>query len=171
MSKIDKVVLRETAYISAWVLVFSSLLQAVFLIIGKWDMTVLLGNVYSDAAVILNFFLMGLSVQKAVTKDEKDVKGYIKATGMFRLLGLFLITIVGVLLPCFNLWAVIVPLFFPRVAIMLRPFVDKKYTAEIVAATASQNVATNGASDSNEFTDASDSAPAVEDEVEKGDDA
>ena len=71
MKKIDDAVLKETKYISMWVLVLSVLMQSVFLIIGKWDYTVLLGNLLSGAAVILNFFMLGLTVQRALEKEEK----------------------------------------------------------------------------------------------------
>lgn len=122
MNKIDKVVWRETGYIAAWTLIFSGLMQSVFLMIGKWDLTVLFANLYAGGAAVLNFFLMGLSIQKALAKNPADVQKYIKATSTFRLLGLFGVTVVGALLPCFNVVALLIPLLFPRVAIMLRPF-------------------------------------------------
>lgn len=125
MKKIDQVVLKETLYVSAWVLIFSALTQAVFLLIGKWDYTVLLGNLLSASAAILNFFLMGISVQKAVTKEEKEAKNVLKISQLYRNILLLAVTVVGVVLKCFNTWSVIIPLFFPRIAIMLRPLFDK----------------------------------------------
>ena len=71
MAKVDKVVLKETKYIALWVIIFSLIMEAVFLIINKWDYTVLLGNLLSGAVGVLNFFLMGLGVQKAVMQEEK----------------------------------------------------------------------------------------------------
>ena len=130
MSKIDKVVLRETAYIAAWTLIFSVLLQSVFLMLGKWDIFVLLGNIYAGAAAVLNFFAMGLSIQKALTKDPKDVQAYIKATGTLRLFALFGVTVIGVLLFRKAVLAVVIPLLFPRAAIMLRPFFGKRMDAD-----------------------------------------
>ncbi|MBQ8742625.1 MAG: hypothetical protein IJZ03_04590 [Clostridia bacterium] len=125
MKKIDQVVLKETLYVSAWVLIFSALTQAVFLLIGKWDYTVLFGNLLSASAAILNFFLMGISVQKAVTKEEKEAKNVLKISQLYRNILLLVVTVVGVVLKCFNTWSVIIPLFFPRIAIMLRPLFDK----------------------------------------------
>ena len=132
IKKIDRVVLRETAYIAVWVLIFSTLLQSVFLMCGLWQPNVLFGNLYSAVIVILNFFLMGLSIQKAVAmsgenteNSEKNVKNYVKAIGTYRLLGLFVLVVLGALISqkgIFNIWAVIVPLFFPRVAIVFRPY-------------------------------------------------
>ena len=125
MQKIDKIVWKETKYIAAWVLILSAALQAVFLVIGKWNYTVLLGNLLSGTAVILNFFAMACTVQKAVEKEAKDAKQTMQLSKAGRMLALFIVTLVGVLLDCFDLWAVIIPLFFPRVAIALRPLWNK----------------------------------------------
>ena len=125
MQKIDKIVLKETKYIAAWVLIFSAVLQAVFLVIGQWDYTVLLGNLLSGTAVILNFFAMACTVQKALEKEERDARQTMQLSKTGRMLALFLVTLVGVLLDCFNLWAVIIPLLFPRIAIALRPIWNK----------------------------------------------
>ena len=126
MQKIDKVVLKETKYIAAWVLIFSAILQAVFLVIGKWNYTVLLGNLLSGIAIIANFLAIGITVQNALKKDEKEAKQAIKASGMVRTFFLFLIALIGVLLPIFNIWTVLIPLIFPRIAIAIRPLWDKK---------------------------------------------
>ena len=127
MSKVDKTVLKETKYIAAFVVIFSALLQAVFLIIQKWDYTVLLGNLLGASTAVGNFFLMGLTVQKAVTKDEMEAKKVIKTSQTLRNFGLFVIGMIGVLAPVFNTITVLVPYFFPRIAILLKPFVDKSY--------------------------------------------
>lgn len=126
MKKIDATVLRETLYISAWVLILSVLTQAIFLIIGQWDYKVLLGNLLSGSVAILNFFLMGLTVQSAVTKEEKEARSAIKLSQLYRFLFLIVIVIIGIVAPCFSNWTVIIPIFFPRVALLFRPLFDKK---------------------------------------------
>ena len=127
MQKIDKIVLKETKYIAAWVLIFSAVLQAVFLVIGQWDYTVLLGNLLSGSASVLNFLAMGIAVQKAVQKDEKEAKQAMKASNMVRMFCMFIVLLIGVLLPrCFHLLALIIPLIFPRIAISIRPLWDKQ---------------------------------------------
>lgn len=124
MKKVDATVYRETRYILAWVLVLSALLQAVFLVLGRWDITVLAGNALSDGVAVLNFFLMGLTVQKALEKDEKDAKTAMKLSQTYRML--FLVVAVAVGASLLNLWASIIPLFFPRIAISFRPLFDRK---------------------------------------------
>ena len=126
MVKISDAVKKETLYIAYSVVILSALMQAVFLLIGRWDMTVLFGNVLSGAFAVLNFFLMGLSVQKAVDKEEKEARNVMKASQSMRTLMLFAVAAVGVLLPCFDIWASLIPLFFPRIAVSFRPLFDKK---------------------------------------------
>ena len=125
MKKIDATVIKETKYISLWIIVLSALMQAFFLVIGKWDHTVLLGNVLSGVAGILNFLLMGITVQNAIKKDEKDAKTAMKVSQLYRFLFLIIIVIVGLALPCFSRWTVMIPIFFPRIAIAFRPLFDK----------------------------------------------
>jgi len=54
MKKVDKTVLNETKYIALWVFLFSILMQAVFLVIGKWDYAVLFGNLLSATFAVIN---------------------------------------------------------------------------------------------------------------------
>ena len=125
MKKIDAVVLKETKYIAAWVIIFSVLMQAVFLVIGKWNYTVLLGNILSGTGAVLNFLLMGITVQKAVLKDEKDAKTAVKLSMVYRTLLMLAFMVVGAAVPIFNLWASIIPFLFPRIAIALKPLSEK----------------------------------------------
>lgn len=125
MKKIDAVVLKETKYIGLWVLIFSMLMQAVFLIIGKWHYSVLLGNLLTGFFAVLNFLLMGITVQRALGREEKEARTMIKVSQMYRNLMILVVAAVGVLLSCFNTVAVIVPLFFPRIAILMRPIFNR----------------------------------------------
>ena len=126
MKKIDPTVLKETAYITVFTIIFSMLMQAVFLILQKWDYTVLLGNLLGMIAVVLNFLLMGITVQNAVLKEEKDAKNLMKLSQTGRLFMMFAFALIGYLVPVFNAIAVVIPFLFPRIAIMFRPFFMKK---------------------------------------------
>ena len=125
--KIDKTVIKETKYIATFVAIFSALMQAIFLIIGKWHWTMLLGNLWGAAVAIGNFFVMGLYVQKAVSQEEKDAKQTIKTSQSMRFTALVLLTGIGVAV-FYNNYAwisAVVPLVFPSIAIYLRPIIDK----------------------------------------------
>lgn len=122
MKPVDKAVRQMTVYVAGWTLVFSLLMQAVFLVGGWWNLTVLFGNLLGGAAAVGNFFLMGLTVQNAVQKEEKDAKQLMKASQSGRLLLLLGVAVIGAAIPAaFNLWATLLSLFFPRLAVMLRP--------------------------------------------------
>ncbi len=120
MKKIDEVVLRETLYITLWVAVFSVVMEAVFLVIGRWDYTVLLGNLLGGGAAVLNFFLMGLTVQNAVAKEEKDAKNLVKLSQTLRHFMLVAVAAIGFIVSCFNVVSMLVPLLFPSIAVKLR---------------------------------------------------
>ncbi len=121
MSSLDPTVKKETIYIALWTLILSVLMQAVFLVIGKWDVTVLTGNLLGGAAAVLNFLSMGITVQNAVTKEEKEARELVRTSQTLRMFGLVIVTVIGALVPVFHLWSVVLPLLFPRVAMMFRP--------------------------------------------------
>ena len=126
MKKLDRTVLKETTFIAAFTLIFSAIMQSVFLIIGKWDYTVLLGNLLGIVAAVGNFLLMGITVQNALGKEEKDAKNLMKFSQSMRLLLLFVFALAGYLIPVFNTVAVIVPFLFPRIAVTIRGLFIKK---------------------------------------------
>ena len=71
LDRIDPTVKKETGYIAVCVAVLTVLMEAVFLVLGYWDITVLWGGLLGAFIAILNFLLMGLTVQKAVADSLK----------------------------------------------------------------------------------------------------
>ena len=126
MKKIDETVRKETVYIALVTLILSMLMQSVFLIIHRWDYTVLLGNLLGFAAGVLNFFLMGLTVQKAVLLDEEAAKKKVQISQMLRMVMLIAFAVIAGVIKCFNLAAFVITLLFPRVAVFFRPYINKK---------------------------------------------
>ena len=100
-------------------------MQAVFLVSARWDYTVLLGNILGGAAAVLNFLFMGIGVQKAVLCDEKKARSVMHLSQTYRMLFMLAVIVIGAVVPCFNMWAVIIPVFFPRIAIAFRPLIKK----------------------------------------------
>lgn len=112
---LDAEVVKTTRYITLVVLIGSLLMQAVFLIIGKWDYTVVLGNLLGAAAAIGNFFFMALAVAKALGQDKEDASKRVKASHGLRMVCLFIVCAIGAAAPCFNLIAVAAPLAMPSI--------------------------------------------------------
>lgn len=126
MKKVDAVVLRETYYIATVTAILSLLMQSVFLVISRWDYTVLLGNILGILASVGNFFLMGLTVQSAVTKEPDEAKKLVKMSQSLRLFGLLVVALIAYIIPIFNVITFAIPLLFPRIAIFLRPMIIKE---------------------------------------------
>ena len=130
MKKVDRTVLHETGYIALFTVLLSLLMQAVFLAIGKWDYTVLTGNLLGAAVAVGNFFLMGLTVQSALGKEPQEIRRAVRVSQSLRMVLLFAAAALIVALPCFNTVAGLLPLFFPRIAIALRPLFLKRAAQE-----------------------------------------
>lgn len=131
MGKISDAVIRETAYVAKWVIVLSAFMQSIVLIlqafgIMKWGLPIALGNLLGASFAILNFFLMGLTVQMAVNKDEKKAAQVIKLSQMSRNLMVGAVIVASYFISIFNIFAVAIPFFFPRVAIAFRSIALKK---------------------------------------------
>lgn len=71
-----KQLLREFFILGAGLLLGAGVMLGVFALLQKFDMTVLWGALLGVGLTMLNFFLMALSVWRAVDKAEQgDVKG------------------------------------------------------------------------------------------------
>ena len=124
--KIDPSVKKETSYVLIFSVILSVLMEAVFLIIGKWDITVLLGNLLGLTASVGNFFLMCLTIQSVMSKDEKEIKSRMKVSQMLRMLMMFGFALVGYLVSVFNIYAVVIPYLFPQIGVKIRAFTIKE---------------------------------------------
>ena len=84
------------------------------------DYTVFLGGIVGGAVAVLNFFLMGLAVQKAASaSDEGTARMKLKASYSQRFLMQILWVILAIVAPCFHFVAGIAPLLFPGTGIKL----------------------------------------------------
>ncbi len=79
-----------------------------------FDYTVILGGIGGGVIAVLNFFLMGLVVQKAASAtDEGTARMKLKASYSQRFMMMILWVIVAIVAPCFQFVAGIAPLLFP----------------------------------------------------------
>ena len=84
------------------------------------DYTVFLGGIGGGAVAVLNFFLMGLAVQKAASaSDEGTARMKLKASYSQRFLMQILRVILAIVAPCFHFVAGIAPLLFPGTGIKI----------------------------------------------------
>ncbi|MCD7735611.1 MAG: hypothetical protein LUI07_01355 [Lachnospiraceae bacterium] len=97
-----------------------------------FDYTVILGGIVGSLITVLNFFLMGMMVQRAVScEDEDSARSRVKASYSQRLLLQMLWVVVAIVAPCFHFAAGIIPLFFPSIGIKLTGIVNRKNQNEV----------------------------------------
>lgn len=91
------------------------------------DYTVFLGGAAGGAVAVLNFFLMGLTVQKVVAiTDEKMARNKMSASYSQRMLLQLLWGIAAIAAPCFHFVAGLLPLLFPSIVIKAAGIFGKK---------------------------------------------
>ena len=85
-----------------------------------FDYTVILGGIGGGVIAVLNFFLMGLAVQKAASAtDEGTARMKLKASYSQRFMMMILWVIAAIVAPCFQFVAGIAPLLFPGTGIKI----------------------------------------------------
>ena len=131
----DPAVKKETGYIAVWVILLSLVMEAVFLLIHKWDLSVLFGNIGGAAVATGNFLLLALiatrAMNRAVEKGKpEEAAARVKATATLRLLGCALLCVLLIAVCGTNVYATLIPLLFPRIGIAFRPLIDRKRGVE-----------------------------------------
>lgn len=117
--KISKDLLKETRHIAIGEAVGVGLMFLVFALLKRWDLTVLWGGLLGGGYAVLNFLLMGINIQKALDDRERH-KLIIQRSYSLRMLGMVAVIILGAALPCFQVFAVVIPMLLPRLTILVR---------------------------------------------------
>ncbi len=126
MAGLDPTVKKETGYIAVWTGALSLLMEGVFLLAGKWDLSVLTGNLAGAAAAIANFLLLGITVVRAAAAPPEKRALKVKSSMTARLLGQAAVCALAVGVLKTNVYATLLPLLFPRIGIAFRPAVDRR---------------------------------------------
>ena len=117
--RVQEATRRETGHIALGVLAFSAVMHLVFWALGRWEMGVLWGDLLDGGFAILNFFLLGLTVQKVADEtDEKRARLKLQGSYTLRMLLTLAVIVVAVKAPCFVWPAAVIPLLFPRLTIL-----------------------------------------------------
>ena len=130
MTDSRKLVLKETALIAIGELICVALMCGVYAIIGKFDLSVLLGALVGLLVATGNFFFLAMIATLAADRAEnQDVEGgqkLMKSSYPIRLL-----VMAGVLILCaksgvFDVIALVLPLLFVRPILTIAEFFRKK---------------------------------------------
>lgn len=117
--KIQQATKRETLHIALGTLCFSAVLQLAFFLLGRWEPGVLWGNLLGSGYAVVNFFALGLTVQKmAADPNEKRGKLTMQVSYTLRMLFTVFVVVLAIKLPGIYWPAAVIPLFFPRLTIL-----------------------------------------------------
>ncbi len=125
MAKIDQTVLKETRLTALATLLLTVVMHLVFICGGWWNIKVLWGSLLGAVTAVADFFLMGLTVQKAVSQEQKSARNTIRLSQQGRLLMKGAVLCLAFAVQCFHPVAAVLPLFFPGLHVRVRPLWDK----------------------------------------------
>ncbi|MDD3430283.1 MAG: ATP synthase subunit I [Oscillospiraceae bacterium] len=118
MKKIQPAVKKETLHIAFGTFILAAIMVGIFALLGQFNITVIWGALLGVCFAVLNFFLLGLTVQKATTySDEKRAKAFMQLSYSLRMLLTLGVALLGIWAPVFNGIATVLPLLFPRFTI------------------------------------------------------
>ena len=120
--KADPVVIQETKYVALGTLICSVIMQAIFFLLGKYDLSVFLGSLVGAAGAIANFWFLGITVQKAAGLEESQVKQRVTLSYNIRMLFMAGAMLIGFLVPAIHWLPLLFSFLFPSLTIRLRGF-------------------------------------------------
>lgn len=127
---VRKMVLKETGIIAIGEAIGVAGMFGVFVLLGRFDLAVLIGGLVGGLAAILNFFVMALSVNiaadKAVAQNVAGGQRTMKSSYMLRMVLLFLILFAFAKSGVADPFALVIPLVFVRFTITLAEFFRRK---------------------------------------------
>ena len=125
---------KETKHVGIFTFSGVVIMWIVFLILHAcmpekvpFDYTVILGGFLGGLIAVLNFFLMGVTVQKVASEaNEDNARLRMKASYSRRTLLQMAWVVVAIAAPCFQFAAGLLPLLFPSMGIKLNAIFKKK---------------------------------------------
>lgn len=125
-----KIVYKETLSVLIGELILVGVMFGVFALLKALDQKVLLGGLAGGLLAVGNFFFMAIGTSLAADKAEaQNVKGgqaLIQTSYLVRMIVLAVLLFACAKSGYFNLYALVIPLLFPRLSITLAEFFRKK---------------------------------------------
>ena len=124
--KVQKTVWLETRSIAVGTFGLTAAMLTGFAAAGRADMAVVLGGLYAGMLAVLNFFVLGMTVQASVSgiqsgraEEVRRARLRMQLSYVLRMAALFGLLAVGIAGMGFHPLAVVAPLVFPRITIFL----------------------------------------------------
>lgn len=137
--KPESAVRRETVRVAAGVFALVAAMLIAYAVAGKFSAPVLLGGVYTGLLTVVNFFIMGLTVQGVTNRAAErerteqeladltlEMKNRMKLSYNIRMIALFALLVVGIAVFKFDPLATILPVVFPTVVIRVLQIMEAR---------------------------------------------
>ncbi len=115
-------VLRETRRIAIGEAALLAVMLIVYAALGRFALSVALGGVIGSAYAVFNFFMLGMTVQKAMTLREENealATMQLRSSYSMRMVGMLVVCVVAFSLPFVDGLACVIPMAFPRITILV----------------------------------------------------
>lgn len=91
----------------------------VFAVMGRMSLGALLGGLLGSAYAVLNFYMLGMAVQKAAASGSEDTaRMTLRISYQMRMIGMVVVCVVAFAVPFADGVACLVPMVFPRLTIL-----------------------------------------------------
>lgn len=130
MTETRKLVLKETAIIAVGEMICVAIMCVVYGLLGKFQLSVLLGGLMGLVLATGNFFFMAvaatLAADKAESQDVEGGKKLMKSSYPIRMLVMAAVLILCAKSGVFDVLALVLPLAFVRPILIVAEFFKKK---------------------------------------------
>ena len=113
-------IVKETKRIGVGTVIMLVVMLAVYAVLGKFTVGVLLGGLLGSAYAIFNFFMLGMTLQKAASMtDQQMAHMKVRSSYSTRMIGMLVLVVVAFALPFVEGIPCLIALLFPRATIFV----------------------------------------------------
>ena len=113
-------IVKETKRIGVGTVIMLVVMLAVYAVLGKFTVGVLLGGLLGSAYAIFNFFMLGTTLQKAASMtDQQMAHMKVRSSYSTRMIGMLILAVVAFALPFVEGIPCLIALLFPRATIFV----------------------------------------------------
>ncbi|MEE0402077.1 MAG: ATP synthase subunit I [Christensenellales bacterium] len=113
-------IVKETKRIGVGTVIMLVVMLAIYAVLGKFTVGVLLGGLLGSAYAIFNFFMLGMTLQKAASMtDQQMAHMKVRSSYSTRMIGMLILAVVAFALPFVEGIPCLIALLFPRATIFV----------------------------------------------------
>lgn len=113
-------IVKETKRIGVGTVIMLVVMLAVYAVLGKFTVGVLLGGLLGSAYAIFNFFMLGMTLQEAASMtDQQMAHMKVRSSYSTRMIGMLILAVVAFALPFVEGIPCLIALLFPRATIFV----------------------------------------------------